>query len=473
MPTVTPSQAHAPTPTRWANRPRCYASHVQSSVIAGDRSRCSESMLVFRLGPASRRRRLGTALACRPSRETTMHSKPRRDRPWRRARVPVALLALALAVLGLSIAPAHGVGPCDAPITNPIACENTKPGNAPSEWDVTGSGNAAIQGFATDISVDQGETVGFKVSTNATSYRLDIYRLGYYGGQGARKVATAQPSVALPQTQPSCVFASDTRLVDCGNWSQSASWTVPADAVSGIYLAKLVRTDGTAGSSHIVFVVRDDDGGSDLLFQTSDTTWQAYNRYGGYSLYYGSPSRAYKVSYNRPFSTRGCCDETWLFSSEYPMLRWLEANGYNVTYAAGVDTDRRGAAAIQQHHVFLSVGHDEYWSAGQRANVETARGAGVHLAFFSGNESFWKTRYENSIDGSGTAYRTLVTYKETHANAVIDPADPPTWTGTWRDSRFSPPADGGRPENALSGTLFMVNGSDYRALVVPYANSRV
>ncbi len=81
----------------------------------------------------------------------------------------------------------------------------------------------------------------------------------------------------------------------------------------------------------------------------------------------------------------------------------------------------------------------------------------MNLAFFSGNEVFWKTRWENSIDGSSTPYRTLVTYKETHADAVIDPQDPPTWTGTWRDPRFSPPGDGGRPENALSGTIFTMN----------------
>ena len=81
------------------------------------------------------------------------------------------------------------------------------------------------------------------------------------------------------------------------------------------------------------------------------------------------------------------------------MVRWLEANGYDVSYFTGVDSDRRGAE-ILEHQVFLSVGHDEYWSAGQRANVEAARAAGVHLAFFSGNEVFWKTRWENSIDGS-------------------------------------------------------------------------
>ena len=203
-------------------------------------------------------------------------------------------------------------------------------------------------------------------------------------------------------------------------------------------------------------MVRDDDGASDLLFQTSDTTWQAYNAYGGNSLYTGQPAgRAYKVSYNRPFTTRGNAPEDWVFNSEYPMVRFLESNGYDVSYSTGVDTDRRGAELLE-HEAFLSVGHDEYWSGAQRANVEAARAAGVDLAFFSGNEVFWKTRWENSIDGSGTAYRTLVTYKETHADAKIDPL-PNVWTGTWRDPRFSPPADGNRPENALSGQIFTIN----------------
>jgi hypothetical protein len=242
----------------------------------------------------------------------------------------------------------------------------------------------------------------------------------------------------------------------------------------GIYIARLVRTD-TGGANHIVFVVRDDAGTSDLLFQTSDTTWQAYNSYGGNSLYAGSPAgRAYKVSYNRPFNDRTSSGtpRNFLFDSEYPMLRWLEANGYDVSYSTGVDTDRFGSL-IQRHRVFLSVGHDEYWSAGQRANVEAARAAGVNLAFFSGNEIFWKTRWESSIDAAGTPYRTLVSYKETKANAAIDPSDPPTWTGSWRDPRFSPPGDGGRPENALTGTIFMVNGVRTDAITVPAAEGKM
>ncbi len=364
-----------------------------------------------------------------------------------------------------------GAGHCTPPIVSPIACENSKPGNPATEWDVSGAGSANIQGFVTDISVNKGETVSFKIDTNSPAYRLDIYRMGYYGGLGARKVTTVLPSASLPQNQPSCLNDATTGLIDCGNWSVSASWTVPTDEVSGIYFAKAVREDGVSGSSHIVFVVRDDSRNAEILFQTSDTTWQAYNQYGGNSLYVGSPNgRAYKVSYNRPFTARGCCAEDWVFNAEYPMVRWLEANGYDVSYFTGVDTDRRGAQLLN-HRVFLSVGHDEYWSGSQRANVEAARNAGVHLAFFSGNEVFWKTRWENSIDGSGTPYRTLVSYKETHANAKIDPL-PDVWTGTWRDPRFSPPADGGRPENALTGTIFTVNapGSATDAISVPAAD---
>src|SRR5205814_10603998 len=99
--------------------------------------------------------------------------------------------------------------------------------------------------------------------------------------------------------------------------------------------------------------------------------------------------RAYKVSYNRPFWTRGNLDggrQSWVFHAEFPMLRWLEQQGYDVSYTTGVDTDRRGAL-LQTHRVFMSVGHDEYWSGAQRANVEAARDSAAHvnLAFFSGN----------------------------------------------------------------------------------------
>jgi Domain of unknown function (DUF4082)/Fibronectin type III domain/Bacterial Ig domain len=378
------------------------------------------------------------------------------------------ILTAVLALLSIVAArPAAAADPC-TPVVNPVACENTLPGDPASDWQVNGAGDQTIQGFATAMSVNAGGTVSFKISTPAASYHIDILRLGYYQGNGARKVVSGlRPTAALPQAQPACRNdTTPTGLIDCGNWGVSASWSVPSTAVSGLYLAHLVRDD-TGGSSLVPFVVRNDASHSDLVVQTSDETWEAYNSYGGNSLYSctvncppGSPQAykgAAKVSYNRPFNSgQNDQGDSWFMSTEYPMIRFLEANGYDVSYMSGLDVATRGSLLLN-HKAFLSVGHDEYWSGDQRANVEAARAAGVSLAFFSGNEVFWKTRWEASIDGSGTAGRTLVTYKETHYDAAVDPQDPSTWTGAWADPRFSPPADGGRPQNGLTGQLFDVN----------------
>ena len=154
------------------------------------------------------------------------------------------------------------------------------------------------------------------------------------------------------------------------------------------------------------------------------------------------------------------------------MVEFLEANGYDVSYISGVDTDRYGPL-LKDHQVFMSSGHDEYWSANQRTNVESALNAGVDLAFFSGNSIFWKVRWENSPAGGNAAYRTLVSYKETHFNARVDPMDPPISTGTWRDPRFGAPSDGNQPENALMGTIYTVDPPDTFAIQVPAADGKM
>ncbi|WP_158861805.1 N,N-dimethylformamidase beta subunit family domain-containing protein [Leifsonia sp. AG29] len=354
--------------------------------------------------------------------------------------------------------PAHADDGCNA-AANPIVCENALAGADPSVWDVDGSGDDTIQGFSTDISVNIGGTIGFKINTNAPAYTIQIFRTGYYQGLGARKIADVTPSVSLPQTQPACYWDPTVELTDCGNWALSASWSVPPSAVSGVYIALLTRTD-TGGKSQITFVVRNDASHSDVLYQTSDPTWEAYNTYGGSDFYQGAANgRAYKVSYNRPFATRGNnAGRDFYFGAEYPEVRFLEKNGYNMSYFSGVDTDRYGSQLLN-HKVFLSVGHDEYWSTGQRANVQAAINAGVNAQFLSGNEMYWHTRYEPSVAGAATNYRTLVTYKETWANAKIDPST--TWTGTWRDPRFASTANGaGLPENGVTGTMYMSNFSD-------------
>ncbi|MET3769598.1 hypothetical protein ABIB15_002302 [Marisediminicola sp. UYEF4] len=372
------------------------------------------------------------------------------------ATATVAVFALLGSVFAFGTV-ASAVGHC-GPDATVIACENSKPGTSPNVWDIDGAGDSSIQGFATDISVNVGSRIDFKIDTNASSYTIDIYRTGYYQGLGARFITAVTPSVPLPQNQPECLTEAATALYDCGTWRVSASWNVPSDAVSGVYIALLSRGGGAA-RSHITFVVRDDSSTSDILFQTSDPTWQAYNSYGGASTYGGGQNgRAYKVSYNRPFATRsGLTARDFYFSGEYAMVRFIERNGYDVSYASGIDTDRNGANLLK-HRVFLSVGHDEYWSGAQRANMEAARDAGVNLQFLTGNEGYWRMRYEPS-PSEGTAYRTLVTYKETLSNAKIDPS--PEWTGTSRDPRFAPQSAGaGRPENNLTGTMYMVNSVD-------------
>ena len=286
----------------------------------------------------------------------------------RRSVIGLILAVLVSLLYLVGARPAAAAGPCGPPVVSVIACENTLPGDPPSDWQVSGAGDSTIQGFATSMSVNVGETENFKINTPAKSYHIDILRIGYYQGNGARKVVSGMlPTATLPQSQPACKNdTAPTGLIDCGNWAVSASWTVPSTAVSGLYIAHLVRND-TGGSSLIPFVVRNDASHSDILFQTSDETWQAYNTYGGNSLYTcasncppGSPEAykgAAKVSYNRPWHIGGwmTAAASWFMYAEYPMIRFLEANGYDVSYTSGLDVVHSPATlharAAQDLHV--------------------------------------------------------------------------------------------------------------------------
>ena len=396
--------------------------------------------------------------------------------------------------------------PCPS-ISSAIACENSKPGSPRSDWDAPI--DPSVEGFSTRQSLKRGEVVEFKIKSDPDVALVDvvIYRLGYYKGMGARKITTIsytpsrnQPpcrKIRSPSSDPKVDARNFPAFHDCGNWTVSATWTVPQNATSGVYVAKIIRGDDGNRSNHIYFVVRDIAGISDLLFQTSDTTWQAYNPYpldeerriAGYSLYRHESAirnlpRGYKVSFNRPYFSR-----TWdpinqrflnqssaygdLFQLEYPMIRFLERNGYNVSYSSGSDTDLRGSY-IRRHKVFLSVGHDEYWSGQQRRSVEIAKASGVHLAFFSANEMYWKTRWE--ADYKGEPQRVLVSFKDGAdiPDHKIDP-QPRITTGPWASPAFGPPQapmlDGNRPENGLTGQITSLGELCLADIQVPVSNS--
>ena len=402
---------------------------------------------------------------------------------------------------------------------NAITLENARTdGRAPqSYWDVDHS--SQIEGFATDISVNAGDQIDFKININGNAgsdYQVEIFRLGYYGGDGARQVAEWVNTDGV--VQPDAEYDATRALVDAGNWSVTDSWDIPADAVSGVYLARVQRLDANGdpiegATNQIPFIVREDDRPADIVLQTSDTTWHAYNGWFGNNgqigaNFYGDASgtvdhpdvpdpagtaqdRAYAVSYNRPLITRGiegqqggpaAGAQDYLFGADYAAIHWLEQNGYDVAYVSGMDTERLGADYLKKYQSFISVGHDEYWSGDQRLNVEEARDAGVNLLFWGGNDIYWKTRWDVSIV-DGQEYRTLVCYKETWAHGDadatgadyynLDPSD--IWTGTWRDIRFqdNPLAGGaliddpltGQPhtcncaENSLTGQLFGPDGT--------------
>lgn len=386
--------------------------------------------------------------------------------------------ALMAAVLPPSVAVA--ADPC-GPGSNAIVCENSKPGTPMSDW-FAPSAYGEIKGFPAKESVQAGETLQFKIQS-PTAYKVSVYRLGHYGGDGARLMSTpAQAAQTHPANFPqggnpqSCTTKPSTGLVDCGNWPTTATWTVPSDAVSGLYIVNFDQADGN-GVMPYPFVVRNDASHSDIVVQTSDQTWQAYNNYGGQDMYDGGgpapDGRAYEVSYNRPMDIGG---ENGIYGSEYQMVAWLERNGYDVSYISGIDMSVRGATQLQNHKVFMSSGHDEYWTQEQFTNALNARRAGRHQTYFAGNEIFWKTRLAPSIDGSNTADRTLVCYKETKLsfpvpNGIPDPSG--IWTGTFMDPASATNGRPYQPQNQLTGSLFTVNGYRSDAITVPGAYAKM
>lgn len=337
--------------------------------------------------------------------------------------------------------------------TNPIVAENCKPGT--SSWRITQL-KGDIEGFASATSVSPGEQIDFYVNTSASSFDMQIYRSGYYGGAGGRLVHTADD---LPgQMQPDCHFERQIGLVSCSNWKASYSLTIPQDWVSGVYLVKLVRPD-TDGENYMLFVVRDELRQAEMLFQLSVTTYAAYNPYGNKSLYSslswdycptvtGAP-RAVGVSYDRPYA-QAPVNENSYFWTDYPMVFWLEAMGYDLSYQTNIDTHLAGLPGVSntllEHKAFLSVGHDEYWTQEMRSAVEAARDAGVHLGFFSSNVSYWRIRLEPD-PWNRQPDRVVVTYKTTESGPA-DPSGQPTTT--WRD-----PLGANDPENSLVGIQYI------------------
>jgi hypothetical protein len=299
-----------------------------------------------------------------------------------------------------------------------IPRENLKPGT--KDWLPTGTRIDPAtkyrcpwaEGYCSRTSLRAGDTISFFVSTNpASRFHLDLYRTGYYQGHGARHMTTLGPFDG--QTQPDPPVGPN-RLREC-QWQPTATFKIPADWPSGVYVGKLTEHRESL-QSYVIFIVRDDRP-ADFIFQCSDTTWQAYNRWPSqFSLYDDGKETWYwgpgtDVSFERPYG-KYCqiLDQPLSIGSgeyylwEFPLTFWLEQHGYDVTYTSNLDT-HADPANLTRAKGFLSVGHDEYYSIEMFNALKRAIAQGLNVAFLSGNTCCG--RIDPRPNSRGVANRTF------------------------------------------------------------------
>ena len=335
--------------------------------------------------------------------------------------------------------PAAGADPLRL---NPVAAENALPGT--TAWNITPSNFRQVEGYVTEISVAPGETLHFHVQTTPPGrYRIEIYRLGWYGGAGGRLLACLPTCTSdkAGVAQPVPPFDPVTGLLDAG-WPVTDTITVPDSWVSGYYLADLVLTSrpGERVGSRVPFVVRAPAGEkSQILIQVPVNTWEAYNAWGGRSLYIPDQSGINNnhVSFERPFDqtpfARGS-QMQW----ELPLIHFLERGGYDVSYQADSDTDA-DPGTLLEHRLVIVAGHSEYWTKDMRDGFERARDLGTNLAFLGADQSYWQ------IDYADANRNVLVEYR----NPALDPEPDPSLKTT-RFRKLVPPW----PECSLLGNQF-------------------
>ena len=366
---------------------------------------------------------------------------------------------------------AQGIDKSSITGRNPIEVENELPGTP--DWILSNPArNRQIEGYMSQTSIQRGESILLFHNTASPSVSIDVFRSGWYGGVGARKLIGPVVVPGIIQTVP---IPNQQGIVAC-RWTDpymvqtSESWT------TGVYLVRMTEMLNHT-QSYGIFVVRDDGRASvstppDVIFQLPVNTYQAYNFWGGKSLYswgsgghdnlpWGYRSRqrgAVKVSFDRPYAASNNPDAAYgngageyltniqpihsypISSSagwNYNMVRWLERNGIDTSYVTNVDIHTR-FHDLAKPKVLLTQGHDEYWSWEMRENVESWRDQGVNLAFLGSNTAFMQVRFEDGnadgvvVPGKKSEPRILVCFRFAQADpARHDPQRKHLITSKW------------------------------------------
>ncbi len=307
-------------------------------------------------------------------------------------------------------------------------------------WRIRGPGKRdRIEGWADRVSVLPGERVRLAVSTVAVRYVVRAYRMGWYGGHLGCLVAVTPPQPGVHQ--PPARLVAGTRTVESA-WRTTTSLDT-SGWPPGDYLLRLDADGG--GERYIPLTVRG-TAASAVVLVNAVTTWQAYNDWGGYTLYHGPggradfPGRSRAVSFDRPYAGDGAGE---FVGRELPLIALADRLRLPLDYVTDVDLDRlptllNGARAV------VSLGHDEYWSARMRDAVTRARDAGSNLAFLGANAVFRRIRLGPTAIGPD---RLEVNYK-VPAEDPLDHVHDSLITGDWP---FPPAAD---PESSLTGVMY-------------------
>ncbi|HEX8549470.1 MAG TPA: N,N-dimethylformamidase beta subunit family domain-containing protein [Cytophagaceae bacterium] len=304
---------------------------------------------------------------------------------------------------------------------NKIQIENSKQGT--KEWMLTNvpfdtcsfpdhrfCRRKSIEGYCSNTSYFAGDTLNIFVSSDPSSeFQIDIFRMGYYGGLGGRYITSSGSIKGAPQPMPA--IDNKTNLLEC-KWDKSFSWVLPDSLTSGVYVGKLT-TRINKSQAYVIFIVKDRRK-ADFVFQCSDVTWQAYNRWPQWHSMYDEGAKPWvntngaKISFDRPYSlyvnelpadfnplSNGSGE---FFMWEFPLCYWMEKEGYDVSYISGIDT-HSDTSLVMRAKGFLSVSHDEYWTNTMYSNVTKARDKGVNLFFLGGNSLDGKVYLSPGTDG--------------------------------------------------------------------------
>src|SRR5882757_1401380 len=335
-----------------------------------------------------------------------------------------------------------------------ITAENAKPGAA--HWRLTHPARPGeLEGYADNVSVLPGQSFALYVSTTAAHFTVHAFRAGWYGGNRAREVWTSRPVAGVKQAPAKEIKAT---LTDYAPWKPSLTVTA-TDWPAGSYLLRLDADNGP--QSWVPITVRTPSVVGRVVLIKEVTTEQAYNLWGGRSLYLGKDhtfnTRARAVSFDRPYAaTNGAA---LFFHDELALVSLAERNAIPVAYATDIELDADphfldGAKAV------ISEGHDEYWSRAMRATVRRGLDAGVNLAFFGANEVYRKIRFGPTALGER---RLEIDYKVVSEDPLLG-KDDDLVTGNWRDK---PHAD---PESTLAGSMYACFPGD-EPMVITAADS--